>query len=428
MNHTLSTIPFAVKFLIVMAATIGMSLIFTPLMTFISKKIGAVDKPNKRRINTKVMPSAGGLAIFLSFGISVVFLLPMIVHPQPLEITHLGPGKPPEIFVGSFLQYAWPFLLASAIVVVTGLIDDIKEISPRLKMLGLTIAASLIWLLTHARFDNLKIPFGGPFLVFPAWLSFIFTVFWILAITNAVNLIDGLDGLASGVSIISLMTMAVVAYFFLPSLNVFLPILIFTLVAAILGFFPYNYHPAIIYLGDTGALFLGFMISVFSLLGLKNATAVAVLTPLLILGVPITDTAIAMVRRRLNNQKISSADKMHLHHRLMALGFTHRGAVLVIYGISAIFAFISLILQVSSRIGGILMLVACLIGLEIFVELVGILGKDRQPLLDTLRFIGNSDYREKKLRGEEFIDEEEQDSEGRVETEEPRYSRKDKNS
>jgi UDP-GlcNAc:undecaprenyl-phosphate GlcNAc-1-phosphate transferase len=393
----IAEIPFTVKFFIVLFITFGMSLIFTPLMTFVSRRIGAVDKPNKRRINTKVMPSAGGLAIFLSFAIATLFILPMIVYPQ---LPFLSPGQMskeirPQLI--TYMSYILPFIVAGGIVVLTGLIDDIKELSPRMKMLGLLVAASITWFFTHARFDNLKIPFGGPFLEFPAWLSFIFTIFWIVSITNAVNLIDGLDGLASGVSVISLSTMGVVSYFFLPSPNVFLPITIFTLVAAIMGFFPYNYHPAIIYLGDTGALFLGFMISVASLQGLKNATAVAVLTPILILGVPLTDTIVAMVRRKLNKQSISSADKMHLHHRLMSIGFTHRGAVLVIYGIAGIFAFISLILQVSSRVGGIFLIIALILGLGLFIDMVGILGKNRQPFLNVLRFIGSSEYREQVI-------------------------------
>lgn len=412
MLDKIAKVPFSLEFLIIFIVTFGMALIFTPLMTFISKKIGAVDCPNERRINTKVMPSAGGLAIYVAFVIAVLLILPRIVHNQPIVSSSNGP----IIKIESYFDYIFPFVIGGGIIVLTGLIDDIKELSPRLKLLGQIAGASYIWFFTHARFDNLKIPLGGPMLHFPSWLSFIFTVFWILAITNAVNLIDGLDGLASGVSIISLITMGIVSYFFLPSPNVFIPITIFTLVAAIMGFFPYNYHPAIIYLGDTGALFLGFMISVASLQGLKNATAVAVLTPLLILGVPLTDTIMAMIRRRLNRQKISSADKRHLHHRLLSMGFTHRGAVLVIYGIAGIFAFISLILQVSSRLGGIMLVVACLFGLEIFIELVGILGENRQPMLKLFKFIGNSAYRDevlhknKKYQEDESIDELEDDT------------------
>ena len=217
---------------------------------------------------------------------------------------------------------------------------------------------------------------------------------WIAAITNAINLIDGLDGLVGGVSIISLMTMGVISYFFLYDTDIFLNLTIFVLVAAIIGFFPYNYHPAIIYLGDTGALFIGFMIGVLSLQGLKNATAVAILSPVIILGVPITDTVVAIVRRKLSGRPAMEADKMHLHHRLLAMGFTHRGAVLVVYAIATLFSLIALLLNVSSRLGGILLLLSLLLGMEILIEGLEIWGIGRTPLFNFLKFIGNSDYRQ----------------------------------
>lgn len=218
-----------------------------------------------------------------------------------------------------------------------------------------------------------------------------------MAITNAVNLIDGLDGLVSGVSIISLTTMGIVSYFFLHDSNIFLPLTIFILVVSIAGFLPYNYHPAIIYLGDTGALFIGFMIGVLSLQGLKNSTAVAVVTPMIILGVPITDTVVAIIRRSLSGKKIYEADRMHLHHRLLSMGLTHRGTVLVIYAISFIFSLTSLLLNISSRLGGVLLMVFLLLGVLILSEMVGIFGENRTPLLNTLRFIGNSSYRQEAL-------------------------------
>jgi UDP-GlcNAc:undecaprenyl-phosphate GlcNAc-1-phosphate transferase len=399
------TIPFTLKFLIVLGITFLMAVILTPLIRWLAFKIGAVDMPNARRINTKPMPSAGGLAIFISFAVTTLIILPLIVQTV----------LPPNQYHGWFhyIDYIWPYILAGGIVVLTGLIDDIFEIRPRYKVLGIVVAAALIWLLTYTRFDNFKVPFGGPLIEFPGWLSFIFTIIWIVAITNALNIIDGLDGLVTGVSIISLTTMGIVAYFFLPVPNVFIPITSFTLVAAIAGFFPYNYHPAIIYLGDTGALFLGFMLSVISLQGLKNATAVATLTPLLILGVPLTDSVVATIRRTLNKQKFYLPDKMHLHHRLLDLGFTQRGAVFVIYGIASIFAFISVILNFSGRLGGILLVIACLFGLEIFIELVGIWGRERHPLMNALKYIGNSGYREsvnKKKHQEYGGDEETEDN------------------
>ena len=381
--HNLSEFPFTVKYIIILLVTAIIALILTPIMVVVSRKIGAVDNPNARRINVKPMPSAGGVAIFVAFSIITLLVLPRFV----------GLPNYPGI-KESYLSYVWPFVLGGGIVAVTGLIDDIMELGAKSKLVGQIAGACVIWFLTTSHFDNFKIPFGGPLLVFPDWLSFIATIFWILAITNAVNLIDGLDGLASGVSIIRLTTMGLVAYFFLGTTNVYLPITIFVLVFAIAGFFPYNFPPAIIYLGDTGALFLGFMISVLSLQGLKNATAVAVVTPMLILGVPLTDTVVAMIRRKLNGGSMVEADRMHLHHRLLSLGLTQHAAVLVIYGIAGIFSFIALILNVSSRWGGTFLLIFSLIGLEVLIELVGVLGENRTPLLNIVKFIGNSDYRQ----------------------------------
>ncbi|HEM6339297.1 TPA: undecaprenyl/decaprenyl-phosphate alpha-N-acetylglucosaminyl 1-phosphate transferase [Streptococcus suis] len=376
-------IPFALKYIMVIITTMVISAIATPLVRFLSFKVGAVDNPNARRINKVPMPSAGGLAIFIAFTLAALWFLPGIV-------THVN-------FHGTYFDYILPLVVASTIIVVTGFIDDVKELTPAPKMLGIVIAASIIWFFTEFHFDSFKIPFGGPFIIFPTWLSFFLTVLWIVAITNAVNLIDGLDGLVSGVSIISLTTMGIVSYFFLHDSNIFLTLTIFILVAAIIGFLPYNYHPAIIYLGDTGALFIGFMIGVLSLQGLKNSTAVAVVTPMIILGVPITDTVMAIIRRKLSGQKISEADRMHLHHRLLSLGLTHRGTVLVIYAISFIFSLTSLLLNVSSRVGGVLLVLTMGLGVEVLCELIGIFGENRTPLLNVLRFIGNSSYRQESI-------------------------------
>src|SRR5699024_4657593 len=161
------------------------------------------------------------------------------------------------------------------------------------------------------------------------------------------------------------------------------------------------FHPATIFLGDTGALFLGFMIAVFSLQGLKNATFISVLTPMFILGVPITDTVFAMIRRRFNNQPISSADKMHLHHRLLSLGFTHRGAVLTIYALAMVFSFIALLMNYASTWAIVLLVISTVIGLELFIELIELVGENRQPLMRSLKFLGNRRYRQKVLHGEE---------------------------
>ena len=371
---------FSLQFVLVLIGTFMIALVLTPLVRLFSFKIDAVDYPNARRINTKPMPSAGGLSIVIAFSIATLVFIPMLTSTT-------APIK-------NYLSYTLPVVGAGWIIALTGLIDDVKELSAKKKMIGILLAASLVWFLTDFRLNDFKIPFGGPLLHFEPWLSYLLTVIWIVAITNAVNLIDGLDGLVSGVSIISLVTMGIVSYFFLPVPNLFLTMTIFVLVASIAGFFPFNYHPAILYWGDTGALFIGFMISVLSLQGLKNATAVAVVTPMIILGVPITDTFLAIIRRTLSGQKFYKPDRNHLHHRLLSLGLTHRGTVLVIYGISMIFSLISLLLNISSRIGGVLLVIGLLFGVELLAELIGVLGPHHSPLLNVLRYIGNSSYRE----------------------------------
>ena len=371
---------FSLQFILILIGTFLIALVLTPLVRLLSFKIGAVDYPNARRINTKPMPSAGGLSIVIAFSIATLVFIPMLT-------SNAAPIK-------SYLSYTLPVVGAGWIIALTGLIDDVKELSAKKKMIGSLLAASIVWFLTDFRLNDFKIPFGGPLLHFDPWLSYLLTVIWIVAITNAVNLIDGLDGLVSGVSIISLVTMGIVSYFFLPVPNLFLTMTIFVLVASIAGFFPFNSHPAILYLGDTGALFIGFMISVLSLQGLKNSTAVAVVTPMIILGVPITDTFLAIIRRTLSGQKFYKPDRNHLHHRLLSLGLTHRGTVLVIYGISMIFSLISLLLNISSRIGGVLLVIGLLFGVELLAELIGVLGPHHSPLLNVLRYIGNSSYRE----------------------------------
>lgn len=350
--------------------TFGIVLVLTPIIRHVAIKIGAVDKPNKRRVNKIPMPSMGGLAIYLGFIIAGFILFKGMI-PRPI-FTHIA--------------------IASGIVVATGIIDDIKELSPRLKLLGIILAALYLYFFANLRMDRLKI-LGLDEFMLPGWLTFIFTIIWIVSITNSINLIDGLDGLACGVSMISLITIGIVALFHFQGALGFIAIMIFILVTAIAGFLPYNFFPAKIYLGDTGALFLGFMIATFSLMGLKNATIITLFTPIIILGVPIVDTFFAIIRRKVNRQPISSADKMHLHHRLMSMGFTHRGAVLTIYGFAILFSMVALIYNYISSWGVVLLSIALLFAIELFIEMIGLIGPNHTPLLNTLKFIGNRAYR-----------------------------------
>lgn len=354
--------------------TFLIALILTPIFKIISVQTGLVDNPNARRMNQVPMPSAGGLPIFITFAISSLFLFRDAIP----------------------FDYISKILLGALIIVITGLLDDKFELSPRQKSIGILLAGLVIYYYADIRFDFFTAPLFGRINL--DWLSLPVTLFWIFGITNAMNLIDGLDGLASGVSIISLTTIGLIGYFFLHSSQVFISLAIFCLVTSILGFFPYNFHPAKIYLGDTGALFLGFMISVLTLQGLKNVTFISLITPLIILGVPVTDTFFAMVRRKTSNMPISMADKQHLHHRLLKLGFTHRGAVLTIYAIAVLFSFTALLLNYTSKVGTIVLIIAMIFALTFLLELIGLIPEKYGIITKSFRFFGNKEYRSQVLR------------------------------
>ncbi|MBD5430350.1 MraY family glycosyltransferase [Lactobacillus sp.] len=329
----------------------------TPFIRRLAFVLGAVDNPNARRVNKKPMPTIGGLGIFVSFSIGQFVLL------RDEFPTH-------ELF---------SVLLASSVIILTGLIDDILELKPRQKMFGIFIASLVIYFLAGIKMSEVTLPWLGTIQL--GWWSFPITIFWILALTNAINLIDGLDGLATGVSIISLITMGIVGFFFLYTWQHYVPIMCIMLAACLIGFLPYNFHPAKIFLGDTGALYIGFMIAILSLKGLKDVTFISLLVPIIILGVPITDTIYAMIRRRLNKQPISEADKHHLHHQLMKMGLSHRQTVLAIYGLSLIFSFVSLLSILAPKWGIIPLMLGLFLGLELFVETIGLLGERYKPLM-----------------------------------------------
>jgi UDP-GlcNAc:undecaprenyl-phosphate GlcNAc-1-phosphate transferase len=347
-----------------------LTLVITPIVRKFAFFIGAVDYPDKRRVNKTAMPTIGGLSIYISFFSSLFFL-------QPVASVSI-----------------FPIFISATIIILTGIIDDVKDISPKSKVLGILIASLIIYFFAGIKMDMITIPLIG--VVEFGLLSLPITLLWIMAITNSINLIDGLDGLASGISIIALSTMSIISFFFLPSEGIVVFIQMYTLIFAIVGFLPFNFNPAKIYLGDTGALFLGFMIAVFSLYGLKNVTLVSLIVPIVILGIPITDTLYAILRRYLNNVPMSSADKHHMHHRLMNLGLTHKQTVLSIYAVALIFSFIALLYPISTLLGSIIITIALLFGLELFVEIIGLVGENRRPLLNRLKSFADKINRKNK--------------------------------
>ena len=336
--------------LLLIVITMLISLMITPIVIAISKKLNIVDKPNFRKVHTQPVSVLGGTVILFSFLIGI-----WISHPMEREI------KP--LIIGSFIMY------------VVGLIDDICDLKPLLKLLGQVVAASVI-VFYGITIDFISFPMG-PTIHF-GFLSIPITIIWIVAITNAINLIDGLDGLASGVSIIALLTIAFIAIL---QGNIFITMICSVLIGSLLGFLFFNFHPAKIFLGDSGALMIGFIIGFVSLLGFKNITFISLFFPIIILAVPFIDTLFAMIRRVKKGQHIMQADKSHLHHKLLALGYSHRQTVLLIYSIAILFSLSSIILYLSQPLGVVLMFILILITIEMIVEFTGLIDDNYRPLL-----------------------------------------------
>lgn len=291
-----------------------LSWVLTPWVRELAFSWGAVDKPDARKVHKTIMPRMGGLAVYLAF-------VPVVLLSQEINAAVIG------------------LLLGGTIVMVLGIIDDIRCLPAKVKLLGQIAAASVV-IPFGIKVHYITNPFSGE-LFFLGWLAVPLTVFWIVAVTNAINLIDGLDGLAGGVSFIAALTLGAVAfsqwYFFGVSGMTGVVLISLILASALLGFLKHNFHPATIFLGDSGSMFLGFSLAVLSIMSFtKSATAISVIIPLVILGLPLLDTFFAILRRFFKHRPIFQPDKEHLHHQLLAMGLSHRQAVLVIYAVSSI--------------------------------------------------------------------------------------------
>lgn len=283
--------------------------VMTPFAIWLAPRIGAMDIPkDNRRVHNKPMPRFGGIAIFAGI------LIGLLIFAREDR------GMVP-VMVGCTMIY------------ILGAVDDLKNLRPLVKLLGQILCASVSFAM------GLRIPFitnyfGEGNMVFGEVACYVMTVLWLISITNAVNLIDGLDGLAAGISAISALCIGFVAFIhghYVPTVGMMV------IAGAALGFLPYNFHPARIFMGDGGSQLLGFAIAAMSILGtVKSAAVVVVAIPAIVLGLPIFDTIMAIVRRVMRRQSIGTADKEHLHHRIMKAGFGQRRAVLLMYCISGI--------------------------------------------------------------------------------------------
>ena len=306
----------------------------TPYTIKLAKKIGAVDVPkDERRMHKRAMPKFGGPAVILGFLVSVIYLL--IVMSLEDTIILNGPENYGMKLIGLFLGIV--------IISITCIIDDIKTIKPIVKLSGQLLAA-IVAVAFGIRIESINVAIiQAPEL--GEILSTIVTIVWIVGVTNSINLIDGLDGLSSGISVISAISLLII---FLLNGSAMVPIILITALAgALVGFLPFNFAPAKTFIGDTGSNFLGYTISIIAILGMaKTYTLAVIILPLIVLGLPIFDTLWAIIRRLIKGKSIKAifkADKGHLHHRIVARGFSQKQAVLILYGISATFGIFAII-------------------------------------------------------------------------------------
>ncbi len=347
-------------YILAFVVSLVLVLLLTPIARRIALWLGAIDMPQDRKVHESPTPSLGGIAILLSVVISILLCKVLVTYSSSLA--------KPQGMVDALSSYQLlGIMLAAIFISVMGAIDDMRYLSPWMKLAGQVMGA-LILVSFGVEISSVALPRGNVIdLTASPILSILLTVVWMVAFTNIINLIDGLDGLAAGIAFIS-----AVAFFYYGSRvggdpNTLQAMVISASVGgACLGFLRYNFHPASIFMGDSGAQFLGFILGAISIQGILKRTAVATLfTPIIILAVPILDTGLAILRRALKGRPFHYADKEHIHHRLLYIGHSQRQAVLIIYLWTAVLTGIALSLEfVTSKM---VVLILLVVGFLIFL-------------------------------------------------------------
>ena len=309
-----------------------------PFIKKVAIHVNAMDIPNGRKVHTKPMPRLGGLGIYMGFLFGYILFGEMSIRMN-------------AILIGSF------------IIIITGIVDDINPIPAKVKFLFQLIAASVVALYGQILLHDLS-AFG--FYINFGVFSYIITIIFIVAIINCINLIDGLDGLAAGLSSIYFATIGIVIVYWTRTFGLD-AIITFIMLGATLGFLCHNFNPAKIFMGDSGSMFLGYMIAVIALLGFKNVTMTTLLVPICLIAIPVMDTLFAIIRRVINKKPIDEPDKEHLHHQLLNLHLSHRNTVLIIYLIDLLFAGAMLVYVLYDNTVGIIMYTVLFIAVIIFI-------------------------------------------------------------
>ena len=319
-----------IDFILVFIIAGGTSYLLTPLAKKIAHKVGAIDIPkDNRRVHVTPIPRLGGLAIYVGTVLGILYL-------------------------GDFSKEIIGLLVGGTVIVITGVMDDIFQLSAKFKLLFQVISAVILFGFGY-RITFLGNPLTGDYIFFPMILSLIVTVIWIVGITNTINLIDGLDGLAAGVAVIASASLAYIAI-----INGRPDAALITLAVSgsALGFLPHNFNPAKIFMGDAGSLFLGYMLAAISIMGtMKGVTVIATVVPILALGLPIFDTAFAILRRLINKKPIMEADKGHLHHRILSQGLGHKKTVILLYSLSGILGVAAVLINRKMIIDAIVLII-----------------------------------------------------------------------
>ncbi len=304
-----------VPHLVVVATALAVTLLLTPLVRTVGLRWGIVSHSGGRHVHHGAVPRTGGVAMFAGFAAAVL----MRLAGERLW------GWPPALTLAG--EPVLGLLAGLGLMFAVGLVDDLVDLTPGQKLAGQIVAASVAYA-AGVRIDFVGNPFGGGLLLIGV-LSVPVTLFWMTGFANVVNLIDGLDGLAAGITAIAAVSLLVLAE---ETNQPLAAVLAAALVGACVGFLRYNFNPASVFMGDSGALFLGFCLACISLLGvMKSVAAITLVVPLLILGVPVFDTFSAIVRRRRSGRPFHEADKGHIHHRLLGRGFSQRQTVIIIY-------------------------------------------------------------------------------------------------
>ncbi len=318
----------------------------TPLTIRLAFKINALDVPkDTRRMHKKPTPRIGGIAIVYGFLISVFCFANFAINGQ-INMSLIG------------------ILLGAVLIAVLGFLDDLKP-KPAILKFGIQIIAATIPVLLGVRVVAITNPFTDMMFRVPEWIAYGGSILWIVGVTNAVNLIDGLDGLAAGVS--SIAAVALLAILLMQyNVNATMMVLTAALAGACFGFLPFNFNPAKTFMGDVGATFLGFILGCISIQG-PFKTYVSFIIPFLIIGLPLFDTAFAILRRLLKGQGIMTPDRGHMHHRLIDRGFSHRATVIILYILSSVLAISAIVLFISDFLRALFIIITIIVLISVMI-------------------------------------------------------------